>query len=259
MVLCNIVHDKLTDPLDQEAMRRYEESPLFNVCKKSNQIIDGLPVILYGKKLATAAGFKLDGLNPNCLDKNGYATHWPTYWSYAVSELPSQVMLHDLAKTIVDRRFYYLDLSVDVIFHDWDFDSWLHKIAPWPLVHAGRYELYVGEKDDFGNISIHSFTYDNLRYKGIDPETMFYDIIRALGSKCVVFSTVEMDLVRINAQMPRAPISYQDLAQAHDGDIPTFSSIINLYAPFRKLSKHDILIHIISSKYFNRTKLSNFI
>lgn len=255
MVLCNIIHDKLTDARDEEALKKYIESPLFNVCKKPSQILDGLPVILYGRKLATDAGYKIVGMDPNCLDKNGYATNWPILWTYAASELYEQMMLHDLAKSIIDRHFFYLDLSVDVVFHDWDYPSWLHKIYPWPLVHAGKYELYVAEKDDYNNISIHSFKYDNLQYAGIDPETMFYDIIRDLGSKCVVFSTAEIDLTKLNT----IPISYQDLAQAHDGEIPTFSSIIKLYAPFRQLSKHDVLMHILRAKYFNKQKLSSFI
>ena len=255
MVLCNIVHDGKLKAEDQEALQKYIDSPLFNVCSRHWTVEDGILTILYGKRLAEDAGFKTNGMDPRVLTPQGYDANWLVRWTYAASELKEQMLLDDLIDNAIERHFYHHDNSIDVIFHDWDFDSWLKGLEPWPLVHAGKYELYVSEKTARGEILIHSFKYDNLEYAGQDPETEFYNIINGLKGRCVVFSTDELDLTKMTVM----PVSFQDMAQAHDNSIPTLLSIIALWAPFRQLNKHDLLIHILRMKYYSKQKLDHFI
>jgi len=234
MVICNIVTER--------KLENTIKFPSFvNVCTKHWQIINKLPTLIYGHKMAKE-------LYPNDLKIGQRYLRELISWSYTVEELESECWVNEFVDESVEKFLQCSHHSIDVIFDHSNFDvaSFAHKLSKFPLIHAGAHEIYVAEKKDDGKITVHSFQMDNLKYAGINPEEFFYKIINELDSKCIIFSTDEIDLTSLD----KIPISFKDLVQASENQTITFKEIIATFSPHVKEFKKEMLL-----AYFLRHQL----
>ena len=246
MVICNIIVNKKDD-----IIKKYENEKFINIVDKHWKIVNDLPTLIYGYKFAKELYPELVSHNDKIITKN-------IQWTYSESEYKNKCTILDFISYSVKKHTQNYANNIDVIFdnRNFDFKSFVRKIDSFPLIHAGKYEIYVGEIKNNGSAIIHSFQMDNLKYAGIDPETFFYDLLNAFERECIVFSTDEIDITKLKI----LPISFQDLIQASQNEILSFGEIIRTFKPYvKELSKEMVLTYFLRHSLYSKKLFAHFI
>jgi len=243
MVICNIIVERKTELT--------ESLPSFvNVCDKHWKVMDKLPTLIYGYRLAKE-------LYPNDLKVGQLYLRQLIQWSYTEEEMQSECWLNDFIDESVAKHLQCSEHSIDVLFDHRNFDigSFISGLSEFPLVHAGAHEIYVAEKRE-SQVIVHSFQMDNLRYAEIDPEAFFIQLVSELDSQCILFSTDEF----MESMFAKPPLSFQDLLLAKNGTEITFKEIITTFSPHvNEFKKEMLLAYVLRHPLYSPTLFKHFI
>ena len=246
MVICNIVYEKM-----DEVLEKYKDVEFVNLVDKHWKIKTKTPTLIYGYRLAQQL-FPND-VNPNAKSSLFKIKH-NLHWSYTESELSEQQWVYGFIREALNSHLSCYHNDIDVIFNDFDMDSFVRKLSEFPLIHAGKYEIYVGDIDN--GVVVHSFQMDNLKYAEMDPEEFFYELINRLEGRCVVLSTDEIDLTRTKY----VPISFQDLAMAKYNKKIDFIDVLQMIrGHLDYVSKEMLITFFLKHDLYSKTLFKNFI
>jgi len=247
MVICNIVYDKKDD-----CLQKYLDLPFINAADKHWKVKRNIPTLIYGFKLAKELYPNEIDPHNNCIRTNGLLN-----WSYSIEEFENKCWLDSWITQSIEKHLRCVPNNIDVIFNkSFELKAFLEKIDPFPLVHAGKHEIYIAEKRDWDNACIiHSFQMDNLTYAGIDPETFYYELLNYFENRCVVLSTNDIDFTRIK----NTPISFQDLSLASQNESIDIQKIIRTFSSFIPLSKEMVLTYFLKHDLYSKTLFHSFL
>lgn len=248
MVICNIVYEKMDDIISQ-----YKDIGFVNLVDKHWKIKNNVPTLIYGYKFAQ--NLFPDGVNIKA-KSDLFKINRNLYWSYTESELSSQQWSDAFITNSLTQHLYCYSNNIDVIFdNNWNFNHFVNKLSDYPLIHVGKYEIYVGDLNDNESVIIHSFQMDNLRYANLDPENFFYRIINTLEGKCVMLSTEEIDLTRTKV----IPISFQDLMMAKYNKSISLTEVLELIKKYVSPTKEMLLTYFLKHELYSKTLFKSFL
>ena len=198
MVICNIVLDDKTLISD-----KYINCPAINVIEDITFINTCVPTLFYGhdvakKHLGDAFNRKYRKINDS---------YW---WSYTDQEVSFDNWIDEFVDMAQRMWFKCINSGIDVVFDKaFDLSAFVDHLDPWPLIHEGTYEIYVGDWRD-GVIVVHSIKKDTLEYMDIDPKKWMKAMYEQLNYNFLSINAKAFDL----KQRP-IPIFLDDLLFAN--------------------------------------------
>jgi len=148
--------------------------------------------------------------------------------------------VNEFIESSISKFLDHLDHGIDPVFEEFDFDYFVENLNDYPLVHNGKYEIYVVE-DRSGTIIIHSVKKDALKYAGFDPTSMYIDIVDQLEGKCLMVTTDEYPMTHDDFNQP---LFISDLIESYSGEIVSIKKLVDSFSP-RYMTKAELLTFLL--------------
>lgn len=220
MVICNIVIDpnETYCESDELILGKYKLCSAIRVVDDITFLTPS-PTIFYGFKNANSR-FKGE------LDRQEKWINKHYCWTYNDSEISFENWLDKFVDECFDKYFKYVDSGIDVVFErnfDWvEFTKWLH---PYPIIHEGKYEIYIADWIDGEDITIHSVKKDTLKYINEDPTKFIHTLYQLLD-----YEFLSIDAKSVDLSMKKKPIFLDDLLFANSNQWIGVDEVINNFS-----------------------------
>ena len=189
---------------------------LINVVNESDHKGSSLPTLIYTYELAKRL---YPDTKFSILDEGG-EIEVGVSWCFGSKERKSDYIFKYIDRVVEDFLFY-IDNGIDPVFDDFDVETFIGGLYPYPLIHKGKYEIYFVEMLKGNKVVVSSLKKDALIYAGYDPDEFFYTAIEMLDGECFVLSTDEFDFDMSHS----IPLFVVDFIQAKSGDVLTIDRL----------------------------------
>ncbi len=189
---------------------------LINVVNESDYKGSSLPTLIYTHKLAKRL---YPDITFSILDEGG-EIEVGVRWCFGSEEKRSDYIFKYIDRVVEDYLFY-IDNGIDPVFDDYDIETFIGSLCPYPLIHNGKYEIYFVEMLKDNRVVVSSLKKDAMIYVGYDPDEFFYTAIEMLDGECFVLSTDEFDFDMTHS----IPLFVIDFIQAKSGDVLTIDKL----------------------------------
>jgi hypothetical protein len=249
MFICNIVYqeDPNVTSEDENTIKWLEECAAINLTTDLRDIIVEVPTLFWGITVAR-------DMFPGFLDKSKRHIMGNYYWSYTDSEISHENWVTKFVKDCGNKWFNAKDNGIDVVFNEFDAQSFVDHLDPWPLIHEGTYEIYIADFRGDG-IIIHSVKKDTLEYIDINPSEWLTVIYEALN-----YQFLSIESKRFDLKSPKLPIFLDDLLFAN---VDKWNGVDDIISNFSKstvdIDRKKVITYYLKQSEFLRPKFDLYI
>jgi len=175
------------------------------------------------------------------------------YWTYNDSEIQFENWIEDFIQKCFDEKFKYINNGIDVVFKTFNIEEFINHLNPYPLVHEGRYEIYIADWRD-GDIVIHSIKKDTLEYVGVDPNRFILAMHKMLDYEFLTFESRQFQLVN-----EKPPVFIDSLLHAFNNTWMGIDEIIEnfKYSGIESIDRKSIIVYYLQESEFLRDQFKN--
>jgi len=218
MFICNIVlnsQEKLNEK-DEKIIGWMKTCPAINFIDNITFIHTEVPTLFYGH--ATTLDCFGDKFSRTERKIN---EHY--YWTYSSGEVDHELWVEEFIKMCEIKWFKCVDNGIDVVFQKFDIEEFAKHLNPWPMIHEGKYEIYIGDWRD-GEIVIHSIKKDTIEYLGVKHEKWLKALYKLLNYDFVALEANQFDIFGDDL-----PVFVDDVLYANNDEWRGISEIIDHY------------------------------